>query len=88
MDTTRPLLPSEIEAAVAVHHGGPVTVAGLQGDHVVMSAAIFRDMMGVGDDAEFAASAAALRESLAQEVAGQTISLQEAKQRLVDKYGA
>ncbi len=88
METARPYLPADIESVVSLHHGGPISVAGQNGDHVVMSAQVFRDMMGVGDDAEFAASIAALKESLAQEAAGQTISLQEAKQRLADKYGA
>ncbi len=88
MDTARHLLPVEIESAVALHHGGPVTVAGKHGDHVVMSAAIFREIMGVGSDEEFAASVDALKESLAQAAAGQSMTLDEVAQRLTEKYGA
>jgi hypothetical protein len=88
METSPPILPAEIESVVALHHGGPVAVAGQNGDHVVMTAAIFRDMMGVGGDEEFAASVAALQKSLAQAAAGQTMSLEEAVQRLATKYGA
>jgi hypothetical protein len=82
-----PVLPPEIEAAVVRQHGGPVPVSGQQGKHVVMSAAIFRDMMGVGDDEDFEKSVADLQISLAQEAAGQTISLSEAQRRLAEKYG-
>jgi hypothetical protein len=87
MEPSHPMLPADIEAVVAQHHGGPVPVTGQNGDHVVMSAAIFRDLMGVGCDEEFAASVAALQKSLAQVAAGQTISLEEAAHRLAAKYG-
>jgi hypothetical protein len=82
-----PMLPPEIEAAVVQQHGGPITVPGQQGNHVVMSAAIFRDMMGVVDDEEFEKSVADLRISLSQEAAGQTISLSEDQRRLAEEYG-
>lgn len=52
-----------------------------------MSAEVFRDLMGVGDEEEFEKSVADLRVSLAQEAAGQTISLSEAERRLAEKYG-
>ena len=87
METQTPYLPQDIEAAVASHHGGPVTVAGQNGNHVVMSMAVFRDMMGVGSDDEFQKSVSALRESIAQTVAGKTISLDEVAHRLTRKYG-
>ena len=88
MEIDRPTLPAEIESVVALQHGGPITVTGEQGDHVVMSAAIFRDMMGVGSDEALAESVAALRKSFAQASAGLTMSLDEAAQRLAQKYGA
>lgn len=88
METAFPHLPAEIEAAVAAQHGGPVAVPGRQGEHVVMSLAIFRDMMGVGSDDELARSVADLRTSLAQAEAGDTLSLDEVRQKLTDKYGA
>jgi hypothetical protein len=88
MDTTRPFLPAEIESVVSLHQGGPVSVAGASGDHVVMSLQVFREMMGVGDEEAFADSVAKLKESLAEAASGRTISLQEARERLVKKYGA
>jgi hypothetical protein len=87
MKTSFPSLPPEIEAAVAAQHGGPVAVPGQQGEHVVMSMAIFRDMMGVGDDAEFAKSVAGIKSSLVQAAVGQTFTLDETRQKLTDKYG-
>jgi hypothetical protein len=88
MDMAHTTLPVEIESAVALHHGGPVAVAGQSGDHVVMSMAIFRDLMGVGGDEDFAASVAALQSSLAQAAARQTMPLDEAARRLAQKYGS
>ena len=88
METSFPYLPPEIEAAVAAQHGGPVAVPGQQGEHVVMSMAIFRDMMGVGGAQEFERSVADLRISLAQADAGDTMSLDEVRNKLTDKYGA
>jgi hypothetical protein len=88
METAFPHLPPEIEAAVAAQHGGPVSVPGQQGEHVVMSMAIFRDMMGVGSDEEFARSVADLRISFAQAQAGDTLSLDEVREKLTNKYGA
>jgi hypothetical protein len=81
-------LPPEIEAAVALQHGGPIPVLGQQGNHVVMSMDIFRDMMGVGSDEEFAQSVADLKESFAQAAADRTLSLEEVGRRLTEKYGA
>jgi hypothetical protein len=81
------MLPAEIEAAVVAQHGGPVTVPGKQGNHVVMSAEMYRDIMGVGDDEEFAQSVAEIKISLAQVAAGDTISLEELRARLTEKYG-
>ncbi len=63
-------------------------MAGQQGEHVVMSMAIFRDMMGVGSDEEFARSVADLRISIAQAEAGDTLSLDEVRKQLTDKFGA
>ena len=87
MVTISSQLPIEIEAAVAAQHGGPVTVSGSQTEHVVMSMAIFRDLMGVGSDEEFEKSIADLRLSLAQAAAGESISLEQAREKLAGKYG-
>jgi hypothetical protein len=88
METSFPSLPPEIEAAVVAQHGGPVSVPGQQGEHVVMSMATFRDLIGVGSEEEFARSAADLQISIAQADAGKTMSLDEVRQKLTDKYGA
>jgi hypothetical protein len=88
METSFPYLPPEIEAAVAAQHGGPISVPGQQSEHVVMSMAMFRDLMGVGDDEEFARSVADLRISFAQAEAGETMSLDEVRTKLAEKYGA
>lgn len=88
MVTDRSYLPPEIEAAVAQQHGGPVAVPGQQGEHVVMTMAVFRGMMGVGSDDDFDRSVAALQRSLEQAAAGETISLEEATEKLTQKYGA
>lgn len=87
METLRTALPSDIQAAVTSQHGGPVAVSGQQGEHVVMTMAVFRDMMGVGSDEEYARSVESLRISLAQAAAGQTMSLEEAADKLAQKYG-
>ena len=87
METLNTALPPEIQSAVSSHHGGPVAVSGQQGDHVVMTMAVFRDMMGVGSDDEFAKSVESLRISLTQAAVGQTLSLEEAAAKLAEKYG-
>jgi hypothetical protein len=87
METLNTSLPPDIQSAVISQHGGPVAVSGQQGDHVVMTMAVFRDMMGVGSDDEFAKSVESLRISLAQAAVGQTLSLEEAAAKLAEKYG-
>jgi hypothetical protein len=81
-------LPAEIERAVAAQHGGPVAVPGQQSEHVVMTMAIFRDMMGIGSADEFDKSVEEIKISLAQAASGQTMSLEEARGKLTDKYGS
>ena len=88
MNANQQLLPAEIEAAVAQQYGGPIAVPGQHNQHVVMSMAVFRDMMGVGSDQEFERSIEALNASLADAAAGRTLSLEEAAAKLTEKYGA
>ena len=54
-----PKLSGDVEQAVARNHGC-VRVAGQKASYVVMSIEIFRDMMGVGSDDDFAASLRAI----------------------------
>ncbi len=80
-------LPADTEAEVLRSHGGPVPVPGEQGEYVVMTMDIFRDMAGVGDDADFAASVDALNTSLNQAKVGKTMPLSEVLPRLQKKHG-
>lgn len=87
METSFPMLPAEIVAAVAAHHGGPIKVPGQQGDHVVMTMEAYYDLIGISDAEEFERSVAEIKISLAQVAAGETISLEELRARLSEKYG-
>ena len=80
-------LPPDMEAEVLRTHGGPVPFPGEQGNYVVMTMDIFRDMAGVGDDADFAASVDALKVSLDQAKAGLTMPLSEVLPKLQEKHG-
>jgi len=71
METSQPSLPLEIEAAVAQHHGGPVSVTGAHGHYVVMDADVYSGQMAQATAAEYADSIAAIKRSLAQAEAGQ-----------------
>lgn len=87
METSFPFLPPEIEAAVAAQHGGPVAVPSRQGEHIVMSMAAYLEMMGINSEEQFKQTVAELRISLAQADAGDTMSLEEARQVLTEKHG-
>ncbi len=52
-----------------------------------MTMDIFRDMAGVGDDADFDASVDALKVSLDQAKAGKTMPLSDVLPRLQEKHG-
>ena len=88
MDSTFLTLPPAIEAAVAAQEGGPICVPSSQGGHVVMSMAFYREMLGIGSDEEFRQSVAELQTSLNQSAAGETMSIEEVRQKLNDKYGS
>jgi hypothetical protein len=67
----RPLqLAPETEAAVEAQHGGPLSCTGQRSQYVVMRMDVYRELMGVGSDEEFAASLAAIHEGLADVRAG------------------
>ena len=88
MELSRHFLPPEIEAAVAQHHGGPVSVPGQHGDYVVMDADVYAGGLVETTAAEYADSIAAIKRSLAQAEAGH---LEDAEQFLDDlgrKYEA
>lgn len=72
----KPRLPEELEQAVAQHHG-TLQAEGNDGKYVVMSMQVFREMMGVGSDAEMAESLRAIDEGLADIEAGRTRPFRE-----------
>jgi hypothetical protein len=55
--------------------------------YVLMSIEMYRELMGVGSDADLADSLAAIDEGMADVRAGRTMSLDEAIRRLNEKYG-
>jgi len=79
VEASQPLLPPEIEAAVAQQHGGPVCVSGAHGNYIVMDADMCHDQVESDPQADLHASVAALRISIAQAAAGQTIPLDQAR---------
>jgi hypothetical protein len=83
-----PLLPTEIEIAVAARQGGPVTVPGRRGDHVVMSLEVYQGLLGISDDdEEFKKTVEELKISFAQVAAGETMSLEKVREMLAKRYG-
>jgi len=78
-------LNAETEAAIEAQHGGPLSVSGQRSDYVVMRMDVYRDIMGVGSDEEFAASVAAVREGLADVRAGRTRVAREFLEELGDR---
>ena len=72
MSTDQPRLAPETEAAVEAAHGGPLSLVGQNSQYVIMRMDIYRELMGVGSDAEFAASVDAIREGLEDIHAGRT----------------
>jgi hypothetical protein len=72
MSTNYPQLTPEAEAAVEATHGGPVSLLGQNSQYVIMRMDVYRELMGVGSDADFAASVDAIREGLEDVRAGRT----------------
>ena len=86
MEANQPSLPLEIEAAVAQHHGGPVSIVGQHGSYVVMNADVYSGQMTETTDAERADSIAAIKRSLAQAAAGELDDAERFFQELGQKY--
>jgi predicted transcriptional regulator len=80
-----PLAP-ETEAAVEAQQGGPLPLAGQRSEYVVMRMDIYRELMGVGSDEEFAASVAAIREGMEDVRAGRTRPAREFLEELGRTY--
>jgi hypothetical protein len=77
MSTDQPHLAPETEAAVEATHGGPLSLVGQNSQYVIMRMDVYRSLMGVGSDAEFAASLDAIREGLEDVRAGRTRTARE-----------
>ena len=82
-------LPDELRNAVSSHPGVPLEIVDEQSQatYVVMPMQVYREMMGVGTDAEYAASLAAIREGLADVDAGRTVPVDEFFRELDRKNG-
>jgi hypothetical protein len=76
MDTSRQPIAPETEALV-LQHGGPLIVAGEQGDFVIMRSDVYIAMLGLGNNDE-AETLASVRRGLADVGAGRTQDLEEA----------
>lgn len=87
MDSTNPMLPADIEAAVEASHGGPVAIPGQHGRYVIMNADLYGGVMKASSH-ELAESVAAIKRSLAQAAAGQTRDIDEALDDLDARYAS
>lgn len=79
---SQPELTGEQQAALN-ENDGFIQGAG----YVLISQGKYREMMGVGGDAELAAFLAEIDAAMRELRAGQTISLAEAERRLDERYG-
>jgi hypothetical protein len=79
-------LTDEQRNAVDEHHGF-LEVEGGGTAYVVMSMQVYREMMGVGSDAEYRASLDAIREGLEDVEGGRTRSIEDFFQDLDRKHG-
>jgi hypothetical protein len=70
-------LPPGVEALLG-RHGGPLSIAGSQGEYVVMRNDVYQSMLGLNDDETLAA----VRRGLDDLDAGRTQLLSEAMQEL------
>ena len=82
--TTR--LTDEQRNAVDEHHGF-LEVEGGGTSYLVMSMQVYREMMGVGSEGQYAASVDAIREGLEDVEKGRTRSIEDFFQDLDRKHG-
>jgi hypothetical protein len=77
METPSSPFTPAIEALLG-EHGGPLSIAGSQGEYVVMRNDVYQSMLGLNDDE----TVAAVRRGLVDLDAGRTQSLDEAMKEL------
>jgi hypothetical protein len=88
MNAEQPHLAPDTEAAVEATHGGPLSLVGQKSQYVIMRMDVYRELMGVGSDEQFAASVAAIREGLADVRAGRTRPAREFLEELGRQHEA
>ncbi len=72
----------EMKQALQAEQGGPVEVFGAESPYVLMSLEVYRQMLGVGSDADFADSVAALKRGMEDVRAGRTRPLADSLDQL------
>ena len=84
-DLPDPITP-ETENALQ-QRGGPLQIAGLQGEYVVMRLDVYDAMLGISDDEE-AQTLASVRRGLADVDVGRTHDADEAFDKLQSRYAS
>jgi hypothetical protein len=87
MESSPPLLPPDLEAAVEANHGGPLSVQGQHGRYIVMNAEVYGGALEATAE-ELADSVAAIKRSIAQAAAGQVRDMDDVFDELESRYGA
>jgi hypothetical protein len=86
MENLRQAITPETEQ-VLQQSGGPLQIAGQQGNYVVMRLDVYDAMLGISDD-EDAETLASVRRGLADVDAGRTHDANEAFDRLESRYAS
>ena len=86
MENLRQAITPETELALQ-QSGGPLQIAGQQGEYVVMRLDVYDAMLGISDDEE-AETLASVRCGLADVAAGRTHDAGEAFDRLESRYAS
>ena len=82
-----PKLTAEQRHALQIQQGGPISVESEDGTYILMSIDFFRAVMGVGADADFDVSIAAVRAGMEDVRAGRTRPLKDALDDLGARHG-
>lgn len=81
-----PRISSELDQALT-RQNGFVQADGADGKVIVMSLRVYREMLGIGTDAELEESLKAIEEGTADIEAGRTIPMEQVFRELDEKYG-
>ena len=80
-------MPTDVESEISRTRGGPIPLAGENGNYVIMTIDQFRDLAGVTEDSDLRASVSNLKTSLEHANKGQTVSLPGVALKLQEKHG-